>query len=111
MESLKDVIAKLKAQQNSQQFKPVEQQPIKQLPTQSQPLTNEFGDEIDEDGDIVGDIRESKDAEKQKNDERVLMEIEMLNNNGRFRVELLNQLQEINKALVVIASCLANGKN
>ena len=44
--------------------------------------------------------------------EQIEMEIELLQNNGRFRAELLNQLQEINKALVVIAGALVdfNGK-
>jgi hypothetical protein len=46
--------------------------------------------------------------------EQILMEIEMLQNNGRFRAELLSQLQEINRALVIIAGVLVdlsgNGK-
>jgi len=46
-------------------------------------------------------------------DQRLAMEIEMLQNDGRFRVELLHQLQEINKALVVVAGVLVDlsGKN
>jgi len=46
-------------------------------------------------------------------EQRIGMEIEMLQNDGRFRVELLHQLQEINKALVVIAGMLVDlaGKN
>jgi hypothetical protein len=46
-------------------------------------------------------------------EQQIMMEIEMLQNNGRYRAELLNQLQEINKALVVIAGVLvdlSNGK-
>jgi len=38
--------------------------------------------------------------------ERIAMEIEMLQNNGRFRVELLNQLQELNKAMAIIGGIL-----
>lgn len=47
-------------------------------------------------------------------EQKLLREIEMLQNDGRFRVELLYQLQEINKALVVIAGVFVdlsgNGK-
>ena len=45
-------------------------------------------------------------------EEQMGMEIEMLQNNGRFRVELLHQMQEINKALVGIAEIMVdlNGK-
>jgi hypothetical protein len=48
---------------------------------------------------------------------QILREIEMLHNNGRYRVEKLNllneikeELNEINKALVVIAGVLVDGK-
>lgn len=39
-------------------------------------------------------------------EEQIAMQIELLQNDGRFRVELLHQLQEINKALVVMAGVL-----
>jgi len=55
-----------------------------------------------------------KKVEKDENAQRVLMEIEMLQSDGRFRVELLHQMQELNTALVLIAGALAdlteNGK-
>lgn len=38
----------------------------------------------------------------------ILEEIEMLQNNGRFRAEMLHQLQEIKQALVVIAGVLVD---
>ena len=46
-------------------------------------------------------------------EQQIAMEIEMLQNDGRFRAELLHQLQEINKALVVVAGTLVDlaGKN
>jgi CHASE3 domain sensor protein len=40
--------------------------------------------------------------------QQILMEIEMLQNNGRYRAELLHQLQELNKALIVIAGVLVD---
>jgi len=55
--------------------------------------------------------QETQVAEKPTNDadtQRVLMEMEMLQNDGRFRVELLHQLQELNKAMVLIAGVLVN---
>lgn len=41
-------------------------------------------------------------------EQRFLMEVEMLQNNGRFRMELIRELTEINKALVVIAGVLVD---
>jgi len=46
--------------------------------------------------------------EEHEREQQILMEIEMLQNNGRFRAELLHQLQEINKALVVVAGVLVD---
>jgi len=37
---------------------------------------------------------------------QVQMEIELLQNNGRFRVELLHRLDEINRALTIVAGVL-----
>lgn len=99
------MIAKLKAQQNSQQSKPVEA--VKSVKQETAPV--EIPKEYDEEEEI--DAQELPKDEKDPKDEKVqqiLMEIEMLQNNGRFRAELLNQLNEINKALVVIAGALAN---
>jgi hypothetical protein len=73
-------------------------------------------DYIDEEEDQVPS-KEVKEVEKQESnnqekeiseEQRIAMEIEMLQNNGRFRIELLHQLQEINKALVVIAGVLVD---
>jgi hypothetical protein len=101
-DSLKDVIAKLKAQQMQVQ-KPVEvakPNPIKQeIP--------EYPDEDDEDEEIAEEKKVSIDPK----DERVkemLMTIEMLQNDGRFRAEMLNQMQEINKALITIANIMVS---
>lgn len=41
-------------------------------------------------------------------DQKMDIEIEMLQNDGRFRGALLHQLNEINKALVTIADILVN---
>ena len=45
------------------------------------------------------------DAEQQEI-EKILQEMEMLQNNGRFRVEMLHQMSEMNKSLMAIASVL-----
>jgi len=47
-------------------------------------------------------------SEEMTKEQQILMEIEMLQNNGRYRAELLHQLQEINRALVVIAGVLVD---
>lgn len=107
-ESLKEVIAKLKQQQNSQvsQVKPAPA-PIKQeIPASTVDEDEEMEEEVEE------TLKASSPAPKLTAEEQIAMEIEMLQNNGRFRAELLNQLQEINKALIVIAGVLVdqNGK-
>lgn len=53
----------------------------------------------------------SEDTANQEQMEAVFREIEMLQNNGRYRAELLHQLNEINKALVVIAGVLVDFKD
>jgi len=55
----------------------------------------------------VEEVEETPDKSEDV-EQQILMEIEMLQNNGRFRVELLHQLQEINKALVVVAGTLVD---
>lgn len=64
-------------------------------------------DEVDKvDEKPMNEVKKS--PETDQNAQRVLMEIEMLQNDGRYRVELLHQLQELNKALVVVAEVLVN---
>ena len=43
-------------------------------------------------------------------EEKISMQLEMLQNNGRYRAEMLFQMQELNKNLGVIAEILVNGK-
>ena len=112
-ESLKDVIAKLK--QNSQQQAKAIKQEIPALVKKEIQVPAELEDGTDEDEmdeEMAQEIQAKKDnAVDPKEQERVaqiLEEIEMLQNNGRFRAELLHQLQEINQALVVIASAIAS---
>ena len=46
-----------------------------------------------------------EDAQKQQM-EMIFREIELLQNNGRFRAELLHQLNEINKSLSVVSNAI-----
>jgi len=43
---------------------------------------------------------------EQEQMEAIYREIEMLQNNGRFRVELLHQLNEINKSLSIVSNAI-----
>jgi hypothetical protein len=73
-------------------------------------------DEIEfEDTEKADDVKVNQENTENKTDsenkeeidpekvQQILEQIELMQNNGRFRVELLFQLQQINKALVVIA--------
>ena len=59
------------------------------------------------------DQKPVENAEDQTVDQQIAMEIELLQNDGRYRVELLHQMQEINKSLLGIAEILVDlaGKN
>ena len=121
-ESIKEVIARMKAnQQNSQASKPA---PAPK-PAKVEEVEQEQDDYIDEEEEMP-EIEEKvapKPVETTEKvdpsaiaEQQIAMEIELLQNDGRFRAELLHQMQEINKALVVIAGTLVdlagkNGKN
>lgn len=118
-ENIKEVIARMKAQQQSQQkVKPA-------VPTGTIPKFQKRPEESVYEGDE--EVLEEETTEKQvpapqnqvqspqqpqqisdNEVETVLREMELLNNNGRYRLELLTQLQEINKALTTIASVLVD---
>lgn len=100
--ALQEVIAKL-----NQQRPQVSQPQAKQI---EKPVENA---EVLEDEDDFSDLEEEeKPVVKPVSQEQIdatkkaEIEMELLNNNGRFRAELLYQLQELNKALVVIAQVL-----
>lgn len=128
-DNLKEVIAKLKARQTSPQSNPVSQdipvpRPIGRPPkVQENPISQvkEIADEdeFDEEVDILPEPEAKAPVMPQETppeavpeqisrEQQILMEIEMLQNNGRYRAEMLHQLQEINRALVVIAKVLAD---
>lgn len=108
------MIAKLKAQQNSQQSKQ-NVEAVKPVKTEI-PLPDEDDDMMDEEEIETKAENPKKDQvnQEKENVNQILMEIEMLQNDGRYRAELLHQMQEINKALIVIAGVLVdlsgNGK-
>lgn len=113
-ESLKEVIARLK--QNSQQQVKVIKQEIPAIVKQEIQVPAELEDGNDDADDYINEETELEtakevpkiDSKEQERIQTILEEIEMLQNNGRFRAELLHQMQEINQALVVIAGALAN---
>ena len=118
-ENLREVIARMKGnQQNSPTSKPASvpaPKPAKVVPKEIKEAEDDYLDEeenleLEEEKPV--EVEEKQDADVPV-DQRIAMEIEMLQNNGRFRVELLHQLQEMNKALVVIAGVLVDlsGKN
>jgi hypothetical protein len=118
-EELDRIIAKIKAKENSQQVRPVEKKE-----TSVAEKEDDYSEEdLEEDREISEkeekpSVKPSNEprrasesttsAQQMSKEERIMMEIEMLQNNGRYRAELLHQLQEINKALIVIAGALAN---
>jgi len=109
-ESIREVIERMK--NNSQPSKKTEiPVPVKK-PVKIE-VPQEIEEEVEEEKLNDTDNDTDNGAEETPMDQRLAMEIEMLQNDGRFRVELLHQLQEINKALVVVAGVLVDlsGKN
>ena len=127
-ETIKDVIARLKAKQGIAQqsapqdanvvARPVGRPPKVEVPIKEEELDAEEDAILFEEDEEIPKAQE-KPAVKPSNEvaeaipqiteaqkEQILMEIEMLQNNGRYRAEMLHQLNEINKALVVIAGVL-----
>lgn len=98
---MQEVIAKLN-QQKPQVTKPIEKPAVKEIPKSDFDEENE--DEAD--AEFYEDKEEAKEEKILKPEQKVEMEMELLQNNGRFRAELLFQLQELNKALSVIAQVL-----
>ena len=114
-EDLKTLMAKLKAQQ-------ISKSPSSKSP--ETPKTEKVEENEEMDLGIDEEIKEtaettktelkniqakqepSKDIDKEI-DPR-LIEMELLQNNGRFRAELLYQLQEINKGILFLAEVLMN---
>lgn len=92
---MQEVIAKLNAQKpqvSQAQNKPVEKPQPQQV------------EETEDDSEFFDETEPKQEKTELKPNTET--EIELLNNNGRFRAEMLFQLQEINKALVVIAQVL-----
>jgi hypothetical protein len=109
-ESLKDLIAKLKSQQqqNSQQVtnKPIEKPVPVPMPSQ-----------VDEDEDYVGEDEEEiketpqvvqKHAQKPSQEEMGdIQKVMLLQDNGIYRASMLDQMEKMNRSLMIIAGVLA----
>jgi len=121
-ENIRDVIARMRTQQK-------DKTPVVEKP-------KEVEEEYEEDDEFVGDEEEEQVAkeeaeevekakpkpklpkmptpsaeetsEKPTPEVQQITEIDVLQNNGRFRAEMLFQLQEMNRALVVIAGVLVD---
>jgi len=110
MADLKTVIAQLKAQQEASQKS--KQAPV-QAPVEAK--EEDLDNMIDDEDDPTGEVEENQvpvqevpneDKRRAEIEHQQAIEMELLQNNGRFRAEMLYQLQELNKALVVIAEIL-----
>jgi len=84
-----------------------------ETPELEKPLLKKTEEIVNKEKDILQEQQVAKEDPQLVAEQQIAMEIELLQNNGRYRVELLHQLQEINKALVVIAGTLVDlaGKN
>lgn len=108
----------LRSKQENSQNSPLNNPKTAPAPQSPQEIEGFEDDELDED-DETEEIEEetpqpiAKPVSKPTAEEiqqmqiaQVMQEIELLQNNGRFRVELLHQLQELNSALSVIAGLI-----
>lgn len=121
---MREVIARLKAQ-NSQNSKPIETPRNDPAPINPDPVEDE--EFIDEEQEIMEEtpkVQEkaiarpvnSKNSENKENTknleinqhEALNQQIDALQNNGVFRLEMLAQLEEIKRALTIIAGVLVD---
>jgi DNA replicative helicase MCM subunit Mcm2 (Cdc46/Mcm family) len=103
-EQLKDLIEKLKAKNQATEPAKPNLIPVKK------PL-KQIAKEEEEEEEDEEEIEEKQKPVKTKDDEemqKILMEIEILNNNGRYRAELLHRLDQISLSLNVVAEVLSN---
>jgi len=114
-ESLREMIAKIKEQQPKKPNpfkKKVEETEDEAIKEDEEELNESDEEEEEEEQEEETEEEEQKNSKKPKEEvspeEKVSMEIELLQNNGRFRGELLYQLQKINTALTVIAKVLVD---
>lgn len=100
---LQEIIAKLKSQnpQVSQNTKPSEK--VVNIPPKKEDVTT---DDMEDDAEFFKDDEEKKSEEKPIEVSKIAQEMELLQNNGRFRAELLFQLQELVKTNQEIVSAL-----
>ena len=117
-ENLRDVIARMKADPKSVQQDPKpapaqvpQETEVKEVPEQQK---EEKVEEMPEKKEIVApkpsnEVTEASDkTDQQDQQQNVARELMMLQDNGIYRQQLLHQLQEIKKALIVIAQVLVD---
>jgi hypothetical protein len=118
-ENLKELAMRLAQNRNSQNTpQRASQQTNKETPQEEEEYSEDEEDnEEEEDNQEVEQVVEEKrpsvkpkrpEIKQEETDHvsQVQMEIELLQNNGRFRVELLHRLDEINRALTIVAGVL-----
>jgi len=114
-ENLREVIARRLANSQVSKTPTPAPTPKVEVPQEVKGLDEEenFDDEADEEIAVPETSEETPtnpekiDEEAQKQQmEMIFREIELLQNNGRFRAELLHQLNEINKSLSVVSNAI-----
>ena len=102
---MKDIIANLKAKQNSQVSEKATPAPVLEQKEEEETEEEETEDEVPKEtkGSKPKLTKEEMQVQMQQAQAQQIM---MLQDNGIFRGELLNQLREINQALVVVAKVL-----
>jgi len=101
-DSLKEVIAKRLASSQA----PKTTAPIQKVEELEEVEDEDDDDDVPETKKISKKPEQVEDSEERKQMEAIFREIELLQNNGRFRAELLHQLNEINKSLSVVSSAI-----
>jgi len=123
-ENLKEVIARLKAQnspKSQQAVKPVEKVVPDPIPVeddefdeeteqivQETPKTEEKAVESKVNPKNTENTQNTEDQQKIEHQRAIIQQIEAFQNNGVFRMELLGQLDEMKRALMIIAKVLVD---
>jgi len=100
------VIARLKDHQQISQASKPDPKPAKEEEKVEVPQETKV--EVPQETEGLEEKKPVETPEKIPREQQIAMEIEMLQNDGRFRGELLHQLQELNRGVTVIAGVLVD---
>jgi len=105
---MKQVLERLRKEKQTSPPSKTEKAPTPKIEVPKEIENLDLDDDYSDEETPELDLKSNETPEKTTIEQQIAMEIEMLQNNGRFRVELLHQFHELNKSLIGIAEILVD---